>query len=90
MLTPIELVEAATASGVRALAITDHDTVSGWDEAIAAAPPELEIVPGLELSTVLRDRSLHILGFYPDRDRLVPPFKRTISRTKAPRSGDDR
>jgi 3',5'-nucleoside bisphosphate phosphatase len=82
LLTPIELVEAALASGVRALGITDHDTVSGWDEAIAAAPPELEIVPGLELSTVWRDRSLHILGFYPDRDRLVPPLTERLEGRK--------
>lgn len=82
LLTPIELVQAALASGVRALGITDHDTVSGWDEAIAAAPPELEIVPGLELSTVWRDRSLHILGFYPDRDRLVPPLAERLEGRK--------
>ncbi|WNZ48018.1 PHP domain-containing protein [Leptolyngbya boryana CZ1] len=82
MLTPTELVEAALVSGVRALAITDHDTVSGWDEAIAAAPPELEIVPGLELSTVYRDRSMHILGFYPDRDRLVPPLNERLAGRK--------
>ena len=82
MLSPVELVAAAIASGVRALAITDHDTVSGWDEAIAASPPDLEIVPGLELSTVCRDRSLHILGFYPDRDRLVPPLSERLAGRK--------
>ncbi|MBD2078697.1 PHP domain-containing protein [Leptolyngbya sp. FACHB-17] len=82
MLSPTELVGMAIESGVRALAITDHDTVSGLDEAIAAAPPELEIVPGLELSTVWRDRSLHILGFYPDRDRLVPPLSERLEGRK--------
>lgn len=82
LLTPIELVESAIATGVRALAITDHDTVSGWDEAIAAAPNDLEIVPGLELSTVARDRSLHILGFYPNRDRLVPPLTERLEGRK--------
>ncbi|MGG6265663.1 PHP domain-containing protein [Leptolyngbya sp. AN03gr2] len=82
MLSPTELVNAAIESGVRALAITDHDTVSGWDEAISAAPPELEIVPGLELSTVFRDRSLHILGFYPDRDRLIPPLTERLEGRK--------
>lgn len=82
LLTPIELVNAALASGVRALGITDHDTVSGWDEAIAAAPAELEIVPGLELSTVWRDRSLHILGFYPERDHLIPPLTERLEGRK--------
>jgi hypothetical protein len=70
-LTPTELVEAAAAAGVKALAITDHDTLAGWDEAFAAAAQHgLEVVPGLELSTVLNGRSLHVLGFYPDRDAL--------------------
>jgi 3',5'-nucleoside bisphosphate phosphatase len=70
-LTPTELVQAAVEAGVSALAITDHDTLSGWDEAIGAAKSyNLEIVPGVELSTVHNNRSLHILGFYPDADKL--------------------
>jgi 3',5'-nucleoside bisphosphate phosphatase len=74
-LTPTELAAAAAASGVRALAITDHDTVSGWDEAFAAADLyNIEIVPGLELSTVHNGRSLHILGFYPDPNKIRNPL----------------
>ena len=78
-LTPGELVAAAATSGVRALAITDHDTMSGWDEAfVAALLYNIEIVPGLELSTVHNDRSLHILGFYPDANKLRVPLKDRI------------
>ncbi|WP_341733094.1 PHP domain-containing protein [Microcoleus sp. EPA2] len=74
-LTPGELVAAAAASGVCALAITDHDTMSGWNEAfVAALLYNLEIVPGVELSTVHNDRSLHILGFYPDANKLRVPL----------------
>jgi Predicted metal-dependent phosphoesterases (PHP family) len=74
-LTPTELVAAAAASGVQALAVTDHDTISGWDEAFAAAGLyNIEIVPGLELSTVHNGRSLHILGFYPDGNKLRNPL----------------
>ncbi|NJL35979.1 MAG: PHP domain-containing protein [Leptolyngbyaceae cyanobacterium RM2_2_4] len=73
-LTPGELVEAAIATGVKALAITDHDTLSGWNEAFAAAGQRLEIVPGVELSTVHNGRSLHILGFYPDAAKLSDPL----------------
>ncbi|MBD2071545.1 PHP domain-containing protein [Leptolyngbya sp. FACHB-671] len=73
-LTPGELVEAAIATGVKALAITDHDTVSGWNEAFVAAEQRLEIVPGVELSTVHNGRSLHILGFYPDASKLSEPL----------------
>lgn len=74
-LTPTELVNAAVKAGVQALAITDHDTLAGWDEAIAAATSyNLEIVPGLELSTVHNNHSMHILGFYPNREKLQTPL----------------
>lgn len=79
-LTPAQLVEMAIGSGVRVLAITDHDTLSGWDEAFtAAADRTIEIVPGLELSTVYHGRSMHILGFYPDRESLQAPLQERIA-----------
>ena len=82
-LTPTQLVQAAVQAGVSALAITDHDTLSGWDEAITAAKGyNLEIVPGVELSTVHRDRSLHILGFYPDAEKLTAPLSERIEGRK--------
>lgn len=90
-LTPSELVQAAVKAGVSALAITDHDTLSGWDEAICEAQRyanataklhNLEIVPGVELSTVHCDRSLHILGFYPDADKLTAPLAERIAGRK--------
>lgn len=82
-LTPTQLVQAAVSAGVRALAITDHDTLSGWDEAITAAKPyNLEIVPGVELSTVHNNYSLHILGFYPDAAQLTTPLAERIEGRK--------
>ncbi|MBE9156129.1 PHP domain-containing protein [Nodosilinea sp. LEGE 06152] len=86
-LTPTELVAAAIAAGVKALAITDHDTLAGWDEALEASEKAskeasgetLEVVPGVELSTVENGRSLHILGFYPNRTRLEPPLSERIA-----------
>jgi 3',5'-nucleoside bisphosphate phosphatase len=81
-LTPTELVDLARETGVKALAITDHDTMGGWDEAMAAAPADLEIIPGLELSTVCREKSLHILGFFPDRSKLQAPLKERLDGRK--------
>ncbi|EDX83974.1 hypothetical protein S7335_1671 [Synechococcus sp. PCC 7335] len=82
-LTPTELVNFAAEQGVKALAITDHDTMAGWVEATEAARPfDLEIVPGLELSTVYNGRSLHILGFYPDPDRLAAPLQERVEGRK--------
>ena len=83
ILTPQQLVTRAVNAGVKALAITDHDTLHGWDEAIAAAElQDLEIVPGVELSTVHNGRSLHILGYYPKRELLEAPLAERLAGRK--------
>lgn len=82
-LTPTELVRAAVKAGVSTLAITDHDTLAGWSEAFVAAQLyNLEIVPGVELSTVHNERSLHILGFYPDANQLSMPLSARLEGRK--------
>ncbi|MEM1366597.1 MAG: PHP domain-containing protein [Cyanobacteria bacterium P01_H01_bin.15] len=78
-LTPAELVSAAKTAHLQALAITDHDTIGGWKDAITAAGTDLEIVPGLELSTSYGGRSLHILGYYPDPEKLAPPLEERLA-----------
>ncbi|MDI6099842.1 PHP domain-containing protein [Actinoplanes sp. NEAU-A12] len=49
-LTPAELVRAGASAGLDVMAITDHDTAGGWDEAAAARPEGLRLVRGAELS----------------------------------------
>ena len=72
--TPAELVAAARTAGLDVLAITDHDTTAGWDEAIAARPDGLTLVPGAEFSCRWRPEgggrwiSLHLLGYLFDPD----------------------
>lgn len=64
-LTPRELVEAAVRSGVEVLALTDHDTTRGIDEAaLAAKDSDLKLIPGTELSVAEPDGEieLHMLG----------------------------
>lgn len=62
--TPTQLVRAAIAAGLDTLAITDHDSTAGWDEAVAAAAGSgLRIVRGMELSTRYEWRSVHVLGY---------------------------
>ncbi|MEL6931216.1 MAG: PHP domain-containing protein, partial [Cyanobacteria bacterium J06600_6] len=83
ILTPQQLVERAANNGVKAMAITDHDTLHGWDEAIAAAETYgMEIVPGVELSTVHNGRSLHILGYYPQRELISAPLAERLAGRK--------
>jgi len=66
-LTPTELVRHARQLGLRAVALTDHDTIAGNDEA-ARAGEELgvEVVPGVEMSSHYPTGTMHILGYYLD------------------------
>jgi predicted metal-dependent phosphoesterase TrpH len=67
-LAPREVVAAARAAGVELLALTDHDTVDGVDEALEAADAEgLRVVPAAELSSIDGDHEdLHVLGYLID------------------------
>lgn len=68
-LTPRELVRRAAGNGVRHLALTDHDTVAGIDEAQAAADEfDIELVPGVEISVTWENKCFHVLGLYVDPD----------------------
>jgi predicted metal-dependent phosphoesterase TrpH len=63
-LSPAEVLQLAHKAGVTALAITDHDIVSGIPEAIAAgAELGIDIIPGVEISSRIGDSELHILGY---------------------------
>ncbi|MCD6521115.1 MAG: PHP domain-containing protein, partial [Anaerolineae bacterium] len=65
--TPSEVVRMAWERGLRFLAITDHDTVEGVAEAVQAAQGlELEVIPGVEISTEIDGTSVHMLGYYVD------------------------
>ncbi|HSV75199.1 MAG TPA: PHP domain-containing protein [Chthonomonadales bacterium] len=63
-LTPAEVVALAARTGLRAIAITDHDTVAGLDEALAAGPEHgVKVVPGVELTPAYPHGKLHLLGY---------------------------
>jgi predicted metal-dependent phosphoesterase TrpH len=63
--TPSELVAEAVSLRLEALAITDHDTLAGYDAALPLAQAAgLDLVCGIELSTKLRGRSVHLLGYF--------------------------
>jgi 3',5'-nucleoside bisphosphate phosphatase len=66
-LTPAELVARAAAAGVQVLALTDHDTIAGLDEARrSAAAHGLTLVPGVEISASWRAQAIHVLGLWID------------------------
>lgn len=63
--SPHDIVAMAQQAGVTALAITDHDNTDGLPEAlIAASAFDLEVIPGIEISSRFRGKEIHILGYF--------------------------
>jgi len=70
--SPAQLVDEARRTGVRILGITDHDTFSGYDQALPlAGTAGVELVCGIELSTKLHGHSVHLLGYFLDDSPLT-------------------
>lgn len=87
--TPSQLVQNAFEQGITTLAITDHDTVSGWKEAIdCARSVGISLIPGIEVSTRAvtesgRGVSVHVLAYLPDPTN--GPLLAALNSTKASR-----
>jgi predicted metal-dependent phosphoesterase TrpH len=78
--SPAGVVAAAAAAGLDVVALTDHDTVAGWDEAAQAAQRYgVVLVPGVEISCVAGWISVHMLAYLPDPTHagLVAEFRAT-------------
>lgn len=78
--TPAEVMRQAQRAGLDVVALTDHDTVSGLDEAARAADElGLELVPGVEFSASIGPASVHMLGYYVDDtcDELLATMEQT-------------
>jgi 3',5'-nucleoside bisphosphate phosphatase len=67
--TPREAVLLAKERGLSTMALTDHDTVNGLDEAFSAGDElGVEIVPGIEFSTVYQGNGVHVLCYFMDAE----------------------
>ena len=65
--SPEEVVEQAQQAGLCAIAITDHDTIDGIEPTIQAASKyNLEVISGIELSSEINNKDIHILGYFFD------------------------
>lgn len=63
--TPTEVVNRGFEKGLSAIALTDHDTIAGVDEALQAAktlPGKMQVIPGTELSVAYKKSDIHIVG----------------------------
>ncbi|MBF0385396.1 MAG: PHP domain-containing protein [Candidatus Omnitrophica bacterium] len=76
-LTPLDVIEQSAKYGISCIAITDHDTVEGIYPTLEAAKPhQIEVVAGVELSSEINGREVHILGYFIDyhNKRLLEQF----------------
>jgi predicted metal-dependent phosphoesterase TrpH len=85
--SPSELINKALSAGIQTLAITDHDSTSGWSEAVAALRPPMSLVLGAEISTLtLTGISVHILGLLFDgQDQDIQAMLADSRDTRIPR-----
>ena len=79
--SPTELVHKAIVAGLDVLALTDHDSISGWDEAAAATENRIHLVKGVEMSTEFQGISIHLVGyeFDPNNAELLAEFTRLLA-----------
>jgi len=95
--SPFALVNKALSAGIAVLGITDHDTTSGWAQAISAARKPISLALGAEISTLTSDgSSVHMLGLLFDgenpeiqamlsgaRDTRIPRMKKMVELLQA-------
>ena len=66
---PAEVIKLAARAGLKAAAVTDHDTLEGIPEALRAGKEwNIEVVPGVEISVLYQGGEFHLLGYYPARE----------------------
>ncbi len=73
-LSPVELVDQAIEAGISQFAITDHDTVAGYRQALAERPDlpaGFQLLSGVELSCVWSNMTIHVVGLEVDVDHPV-------------------
>ena len=69
--TPIELIDIAISKNIKTIAITDHDTVDGLEEAVNYSKnKDILIIPGIELEVTTQKGQMHILGLFIDYNNI--------------------
>lgn len=72
--SPTELLHRAKETGLRVLALTDHDSTGGLDEAAEAAKKlDIDFIPGIEINTDVSGGEVHVLGYFLEYTR--PAFQ---------------
>jgi len=90
LLSPQEVVQWAHKKNLKAIGITDHDTVSGIEPAIESneRPDKLEIIPGVELNTEYYGKEIHMLGYFIDyKDKWFLQILKRMQESRYDRAG---
>lgn len=68
MLSPAEIVDLGVRMGLSGMAITDHDTITGIEEAVKQSNKydNFIVIPGIEFSSIYNNEEVHILGYFID------------------------
>lgn len=75
-LSPKDLVNLASKQDLDIISLTDHDTISGLDEAISEGIKiGIRVIPGIELSTLYKGKTVHILGYFKNAQYINSKFK---------------
>lgn len=78
-LTPSQVVQYAKEKGLKAIAITDHDTIDGNEEALKEGThQDIEVIPGVEISVDYSPGSMHMLGYFITTDDTALQEKLTL------------
>lgn len=84
--SPTQLINKALAAGISIIGLTDHDSISGWQEATDALRPGIALAPGAEISCQTPDGiSVHILGLLFDSKNVE--LLKTMEETRENRHG---
>ena len=86
--SPDEIVKKAIEIGLKAIALTDHDTTNGMEEFLKAAKDSpIKAIPGVEIAGAWNHRELHILGFWIDsRNEQLVALMKNARRNRAIRN----
>ncbi|MHB8274004.1 MAG: PHP domain-containing protein [Dermatophilaceae bacterium] len=82
--SPADVMSSAAEAGLDVVALTDHDTTAGWDEAAAAAAKyKIALVRGIEISCQHEGISVHLLGYL--QDPAAPGLLEELERSRESR-----
>jgi predicted metal-dependent phosphoesterase TrpH len=87
---PAQILQMAEEKAMKAISITDHDTVAAYPEAIKLSEDMgVEVIPGIELTTLQEDREFHLLIFFIDwKKKVVKDLVREVSRRRREEAQD--